>query len=292
MRILLTGASGFIGRSTAKALRRAGHEVIVVTRGETPKGAQAALRWDITQEPPRAAITFDTVVHLAQSRIYRDFPADARQMFDVNVLGLQRLLDFAASTGAQRFCLISSGTVYEPYDRPLREDEPGTPNSYLGASKLAAEVLAKPYAGLFALSVLRLFSPYGLGQEGRLIPDLIERVREGKTVVVGADGEGLRLAPTHVDDIAGAIVTAVEQSWTGTLNVAAPIDVSIRQIADLIGHLMQRQPVFAKSDRPSLRIVPELGGLAERYALNRFRKLSDGLAAMIGAPREEVPVRE
>lgn len=282
MRILLTGASGFLGRTTLRRLRTAGHDVVALCRNADGL-AEPCLQWDLTQGPPAGVHRFDGIVHMAQSRIYRQFPADAEAMFEVNVLGLQRVLDFAVQSGVRRFCLISSGTVYEPYEVPLTESAALAPTSYLGASKLAAEILVRPYAGILKLCILRLFSPYGPGQTERLIPELISRVRGGRSVKVGIDGEGIRLAPTYSDDIAAVIAFAVQEGWEGLWNVAAPVDVSIRVIAETIGALVGRTPIFEKTDAKPRRIVPDLENFAQRYPLSEFRDLESGLTTVVGA---------
>ena len=238
-----------------------------------------ALAWDLARHeaPPVPASGVAAVVHLAQSRVYRRFPADARPIFDVNVLGTQRVFEFAVAAGALRFCLVSSGTVYEPFAGRLHEDEPVAPTSYLGASKLAAEAIARPYQELLSLSVLRLFQPYGPGQSDRLVPNLIRRIRSGCAVTVDEGKSGVRLAPTFVDDVAQVIVTAIEEEWRGVFNVAAPLDVSICEIASTIGRLINVEPVFNTSPRPNLRIIPDLSRLASRYPLTRFISLEAGL---------------
>ena len=272
MRVLVTGATGFVGQVVLRGFAAAGHDVVAVIRAAAPFEGPA-VTWDLAKQdaPPAPANGFAAVVHLAQSRVYRCFPIDARPMFEVNVLGAQRVLDFAVAAGVRRFCLVSSGTVYEPYSGRLHEDVPLAPTSYLGGSKLAAEAIARPYDNLFSLSVLRLFQPYGPGQTGRLVPNLIQRIRNGCAITVGEDGCGVWLAPTFVDDVAQVIVTAVEEEWRGVFNVAAPIDVPIREIACIIGRLMNIVPVFDKSGpRRSQRIIPDLSRLASQYPLTRF----------------------
>src|ERR1700722_11608169 len=173
MRVLLTGTSGFIGCFTRRALQAAGHKIVALSRTVPETDETNCVVWDLAKDRPASPTIPEcqAVVHLAQSRSYRHFPGDARLMFDVNVAGTQRLLDWASESGVRRFCLISSGSVYAPFVGPLREDSPVAPPDYLGASKLAAETIARPYADNFELSVLRLFTPYGPGQTGRLIPD-------------------------------------------------------------------------------------------------------------------------
>ena len=82
--------------------------------------------------------------------------------------------------------------------------------------------LAHPDEKVLSLVVLRLFFPYGPGQTGRLIPEIIRRVTSGSPVEVDLDGEGLQISPTHVEDVCDAIVAAIETPWNGTINVARP----------------------------------------------------------------------
>jgi nucleoside-diphosphate-sugar epimerase len=277
MKLLVTGATGFVGSAFVALLRRRRHEVVALVRPGAAAAIPGCLEWE-AGDPLSLPVGFDAVVHLAQSRVYRSFPADAPEMFRVNVAATERLLEAAVAARIKRFCLVSSGAVYEPFTGPITEDAALAPEGYLGASKLAAEVVARPYAALMRLAVLRLFFPYGPGQTMRLVPDLIGRVREGRAVTVGADGHGMRLSPTHVDDVCEALLAAVEQQWTGTLNVAAPIELSIREMADAIGSALGRSPVFETGATPSLRVVPDTKRLAAVYNLARFRDFNAGLA--------------
>ncbi len=212
MRILITGGTGFIGSALGPRLAAARHELFCVCRTGSSASFGETVVWDAesplgTSKLPAAV---DAVIHLAQSRSYRHFPTDSREMFDVNVGMTMSLLQWAARSGVKQFCLVSSGAVYEPFTGLLREDAAVAPRDFLGASKLASEIIARPFSSLFRLNTLRLFFPYGPGQGDRLIPDLIRRIRCGEAVQVTANGEGMRLVPTFVEDIADVFVASIE----------------------------------------------------------------------------------
>lgn len=283
MKIVVTGASGFVGKALVAQLLSGGHHVAVLVRRSGGWSEVTELEHDFCGaarlQLPRG---IDAVVHAAQSRSYRRFPEDAAEMFRVNVGGTQAILDAAVSAGAKTFCYISSGTVYEPYAAALVEDAAVAPTSYLGASKLAGEILSRPYSSRMSVSILRLFAPYGASQQERLLPELVRRIRAGIPVTLPETGSGMVFAPTHVDDICTAIQTCISECWTGVLNVASPERVSVQEAATAIAKatgmplVVERKPIAAPV------IVPELGRLAARYDLGQFRPFSDGVRDIVG----------
>lgn len=284
LHIVVTGASGFVGQTFVRKALVAGHTVTAVVRdaGNVPAGCGVLIH----QLGSGAALSLpqcvSAVVHLAQSRAYRSFPDDAEEMFRVNVAGTHELLLAAAHARVERFCLVSSGTVYEPFDGPLAEASPVIPLSNLGATKYAAEVLAKPYDAFFPLSLLRLFTPYGPRQTGRLIPDLIQRVRTREAVILPETGGGMRFAPTYIDDVCEVILEAIVRKWRGVYNVASREVLTIEGAALEIGRSLGREPVFErKVGGASPAVVPDLTRLSECYDITRFKSFAAGIAATL-----------
>jgi nucleoside-diphosphate-sugar epimerase len=285
MRILIAGGTGFVGSAIGRRLVAAGHELFCICRPGSSAAFGETVVWDAVSPvgTSKLPLAVEAVIHLAQSRSYRHFPADSREMFDVNIGMTMSLLQWAAQSGVKQFCLVSSGTVYEPFAGSLQEDAAVAPRSFLGASKLASEIIARPFSDLFKLNILRLFFPYGPGQRDRLIPDLTRRIRCGEAVQVTANGEGMRLVPTFVEDIADVFLASVESSWTGTVNVATPEALSIREIAELIGRRLGVQPKLEIVERAPIDIVPDLDRLAGIFDLRRFTRFEEGLSKTIGA---------
>jgi nucleoside-diphosphate-sugar epimerase len=188
-----------------------------------------------------------TVVYLAQSEHFREFPERAQDIFDVNVANVQKMLEWARVSGVKRFILASSGGLYGHGDAAFREDDaigPIGPLSYYLASKHCAELLAGSYANCFTIVILRFFFVYGPGQKhSMLIPRLINSVRNGRPIILQGR-EGIRLNPIFVDDASVAICRSLDLASSHTINVAGPEVLSMRQIGTLIGKAVGREPVF------------------------------------------------
>jgi nucleoside-diphosphate-sugar epimerase len=283
MHALVTGASGFVGSALVRRLITDGCRV--TTLGRRPcAGGVANLEHDLgAGSRPELPAGIDAVIHLAQSRAYRSFPGDAAEMFRVNVAGTEQILEAAVAACVGTVCVASSGAVYEPFDGPMDEVAPLAPAGYLGASKLAAEILARPFAAKLRVVVLRLFHPYGPGQTARLVPDLVDRVRQRRPVTLPAVGDGLVFAPTHVDDVCDVICSSIADQWTGTYNVACRETVSIGDAARTIARALGAEPVFERGAAGAApRIVPSLTRLGERYDLARLRSFEAGVRSMLG----------
>ena len=286
MRVLVTGATGFIGGALLRNAP-ADWDIAAVARSGRPASASAAAAVEWVEadlcEPGferRLPAATDVVVHLAQARAASGFPASARELVDLNVIATARLLEHAHASGAGRFVLASTGTIYRPREEPLDEDAPLDCDSFYSASKRSAELLARPYGALLGCHVLRLFTVYGDGQEGRLIPNLVARVRAGDAVTVQGR-HGLLLSPVHVDDVAAALIAAVSGPGRGfeITNVGGPDVLGIREIAEILGRIVGREP------RIEAAAGDELGGfaaditkLSRTLAIAPPRRFEDGAA--------------
>ena len=181
-KILVTGASGFIGQHVTEMLGSMGHEVMAMTRRDVPawdrlenvRTCRLSLLDREGMDGLIAAFVPDIVIHLAA--IASPTHNDIMEIFQTNVKGAENLLE-----GLRRHCpagtrvvLTSTAGVYG--NVPLSnipETTPYSPMNYYGLSKVTMELLARRY-GEFDIRILRPFNIIGAGQkENFLIPKLV-----------------------------------------------------------------------------------------------------------------------
>ena len=248
-RILVFGATGLVGRHLVSLLAR-NARVTAVTRSRSCEALPAdRVELDLSQplDPARLPDTIDAVVYLAQSPRYHEFPEGAGDVQRVNVDQPVAIAEVARRRGARQFIYASSGSVYEPGPRPHHEADPAPASSFYAASKLAAEILLRPYAEYMNVVLLRFFFIYGKGQDRRmLLPRLTDRIGRGDSIDLGS-GDGMRLQPLHAGDAAAAIASALEIEGLETINVAGPETLSLRSVSETIGKAVGKAPVFGST---------------------------------------------
>ncbi len=289
MRVVMTGASGFLGSAL---LRAAPPAMVITSLGRTRPAIKRPnlthIEADLSHPDAVRSVLesspcgdVDTVIHLAVSRHHRSFPEAALDMFDVDTASVAVLLDFAHRTGARNFILGSTGTVYHPFPRPEHREEDATaPASYFALTKWVAERLALSYSPrLFRVFVPRFFTPYGPGQKDRLVADLIARVRSGQPVQLPPAGDGLSTTPLYIDDAVRVLLTAIEQSWEGVINIGGPECLTLVQMAETIGRTVGRRPLFERSPTAlGASLVPDLGRLRARMRVDDFSRFEAALS--------------
>jgi UDP-glucose 4-epimerase len=250
MKILVTGANGLLGRQLVIALSKS-HEIVGIVRREIsePVPGVAYIAMDMSQPLQQNLLPdrIDVVIHLAQSSRFREFPEGVSDTFNVNVRATLDLLEYCRVAHGNQFFLASTGGVYEGASQPISEGASLIPPSDIGfyfASKLSAEMLSATFRSVFAVTVLRPFFMYGARQRRDMfIPRLIDNIANGKPIKIDSRG-GIRVNPILVDDVALLVDRLVGNQTPPVMNVGGAEVLSIREIANEIGALVAREPIF------------------------------------------------
>jgi nucleoside-diphosphate-sugar epimerase len=289
MKILVTGASGFIGRNLVRRLV-AEHDVHAVVRDGPQPGAPVGVEWIVhdLREPldgARVPDRVDAVVHLAQSRRYKEFPDEAEDIFNVNVRSTLELLDYARKAGAGSFLLASTGGVYGSSFEALVESDPVSPIDFYRTSKYAAELLAANYEPFLHPVVFRFFFVYGPNQRNMLVPRLLESVTRGETITI--DGpDGIRLNPIYIEDAIATVERALGLGRPAVINVAGAEVVTLRELIGLMGDVAGVEPRIELSGKPADGdIVGDTSRLGDLLGLTPTTSLRNGLQTMLDATR-------
>jgi len=230
-----------VGRHLADALSRE-HQVIQLNRRAT--GADGEIVHDLGERLPTKRLPgrINAVVHAAGllGRTANSSPLCRR----VNVEATRELADYAALAGSSHFVLCSTGGVYLPTAQVLHERSAVAPQDAYGDSKAAAETIVQSYAQAFAAQILRLFFPFGPGQKGRLIANFIEEIDAGRSVtLMNSSGQPL-LTPVYIDDLVEYVRRVLNISAGFVANIGGNEVVSIRELAEMIGKALGRNPTF------------------------------------------------
>jgi nucleoside-diphosphate-sugar epimerase len=260
VKVVVTGAAGFIGSHLTESLLAAGHEVTGVD-AFTDYYARSTKERNLEKSRDHRAFRLvegrlqdldlrpvlenvGQVFHLAaQAGVRASWGREFAHYTDHNVLATQRLLEAARSAGGPRVVYASSSSVYgEAPALPLREDARCEPVSPYGVSKLAAEHLGVLYHRNFGLPVvsLRYFTVYGPRQR----PDMafhrfLKAARDGEPIHVFGDG-GQTRDFTFVADIVAATRAAADSGRPGSVyNVGGGervvLNDVLRRIEDVTG---------------------------------------------------------
>ncbi|MGB5811725.1 MAG: NAD-dependent epimerase/dehydratase family protein [Polyangiales bacterium] len=281
MKVMLTGATGFIGRRVVKALESEGHALTIAertpgsfgrdVRGATPHRVVAvgeinrATEWGIALEGVEA------VVHLAaHAHVVTPSPEDEIAFVETNVRGTDRLAERAVAAGVRRFVLMSSiGAVATSSDACITSSTPSRPTTPYGKSKLAAEeaLLTQAHGSDMTWTILRPTLVYGPGNPGNMAR-LISLVRTGLPLPLGAIRN--RRSFTFVDNLAALVAHALnhERAVNHVFLVADGDDVStpelVRKIAVLHGRHAKLVPVPVSLLQRSAKVADVVSAATSR----------------------------
>ncbi|MFF2755781.1 NAD-dependent epimerase/dehydratase family protein [Psychrobacillus sp. NPDC058041] len=255
MKVLVTGAAGFIGSYVVEALLKQQISVIAVDNLSTGKLSNLPenvlfYEIDITQEDLEAIFQLeqpDFVIHLAAQSSVIESMSNPVEDCQANLFGTLNILRYARQFDVKKCVIASTAAVYgNPNIFPVLENSKLSPLSFYALSKLSAEKYAQLYEKLFDVksTILRFSNVFGPKQPNGVITSFIHRLIEGENPVI-YDGNQTRDF-IYVKDIATACLQAIMSEHTGIYNISSGEEISIQRLYDEIANLtgMMTEPVY------------------------------------------------
>ena len=305
MKILVTGADGFVGARLVPRLAADGHQVTGAIRRGTraPAGAARVVELELRDPASVAAcagLGFDATVHLAAVATGLEARRDPGAAWEVNAAGTARLCEALAAGGSQAMpvCLVvSTAEVYGigSGEAPRRETDPVAPVSSYAGSKLGAEIAGLEVGRRTGLRVViaRPFPHTGAGQNPELVVAAVaRRLRQARalgrdTIAVG----NLNVVRDflHVDDVVDAYLALLRDGASGEVyNIASGQGVRLTDVlarlASLVGVTVEPvtdPALLRRADIPHL--VGNAAKLRARTGWTPRRSLDQALAEVVGA---------
>lgn len=298
MRVLVTGASGFVGRWAVDALVARGVEVLAVSRRPVAASGAKTVACDLLDPATARKLLADTrpdiVLHLAWTVEHGKFwTAPENLDWVAATLGLMRA---AEDAGVKRF--VGTGTCFE-YDWPENADcdeatTPARPTTLYAVAKDAVRRIGMEWGGLpFAWA--RLFYLYGPDEHpDRLVASIARRLAHGERAPMS---QGLAVRDfMHVADAGAALAAVALSDLTGPVNVCSGEAASIRDIAGALARAAGRPDLLGVGDLPDRagdppRIVGAVRRLREEAGFTPKYRLADGLADVYAGHASRVETR-
>ncbi len=285
MRLVVSGAAGFIGSHLCDRLLADGHEVVGLDNLLTGSMENLAhledhprfrfILHDVTQ-PVEVDGVIDGVLHLASPASPKDYLEHPIETLDVGSRGTREMLELARKHGA-RFLLTSTSECYgDPLVHPQTETYWGNVNpvglrSCYDESKRFAEALTMAYHRVHGLrtNIARIFNTYGPRMkldDGRVVPSFLDQALRGEPLTVFGDGSQTR-SFCYVSDLVDGLCRLMLSSERHPVNLGNPQEMTILEFAHSILRLT------GADSKIEFRPLPQDDPKKRRPDISRARKI-------------------
>ncbi|CAG4914126.1 MULTISPECIES: NAD-dependent epimerase/dehydratase family protein [Acidithrix] len=261
-RIIVTGASGFIGSRIALRFRDLGYDVINLDRNDRDLPGIQSVNCDIQDFDSVSKIVtkgVDAIAHFAAKTSVLESKKDPMGFFSTNVIGTQNLLEAARLGGITTFAFASTNAVVGSSKPPTQVQESNGaipslsdsstvasnellseknvlyPLTPYGATKAANEMLSASYQDSYGMTVapLRLTNVYGtdMFKKDSIVPRIMRSLLGGPPLEIYGDGLQWR-DYVYLSDVTDAFELAITRNWVGPVSIGSGESFSVKEIID------------------------------------------------------------
>jgi len=279
-RVLVAGATGFIGRALSAKLGGQGCDVVALGSADGDIASAETLK-------KLADNDISHVFHLAGKTYVPDSWVHPEEFYRTNVLGTTNLLEFCKSHGIS-MTFVSAYVYGHPEILPIKENSRIRPSNPYALSKRLAEEACEFYADAHGLAIaaIRPFNVYGAGQDDKfLIPSIIRQALFEEKIVVQD------LVPRRdyvfLDDLVAALLATISPpKGYGVYNVGSGYSLSVSEVIDIVQDVAQtnKEIVSEKNVRSNelMDVVADISKIQREFGWKPQYSFREGIARMIG----------
>jgi dTDP-glucose 4,6-dehydratase len=270
VKVLVTGAAGFVASHLVDSLLSDGHEVVGIDNFSTGNQANIAHlaemksfkfveRDIVTGLGDLEKVKFDQIFHLASPASPPHYMRLAIETMHVNTGATEMLLKYSTKNGS-RLLFASTSEIYgDPHEHPQRESywgnvNPIGPRSVYDEAKRFGETLLSHFhrnEGTDTV-IVRIFNTYGPRMDpddGRVVSSFIRDGIKGKPFQVFGDGKQTR-SFCFVSDLVAGLLAAMDSGVTGPVNLGNPNEFTLLELASQVGKVLDIEPVLEFKELP------------------------------------------
>lgn len=268
-KVVVTGASGFIGSNLVKRLLENGAIIYsidnfsYIDRKLVSKKLSILLnkvkiiRGDVSKKAPWLKIPKDVdyIFHFAAPSsvvLFKRFP---EKCYRETVFGMYNALEFARENEVKKVIFPSTGSVYAGNLMPHSESIYPKPRNLYAAAKIACEGLANSYSDYIKFVGLRIFAGYGPGEEWKkdfasIVYLFIRDIMNDKSPIIYGDGNQTRDF-VYITDVVNSIIKSAEIDYSGIINVGTGISTSFNSVVNIINRILNKniKPTYIPKEK-------------------------------------------
>lgn len=245
MHILITGGSGFIGKSFVDHLTLMGDvsKLYLLKNNSELSSSFPEISIVSLQDCEQFNFKIDVVIHLAQSKNYTKFPEEICEVFDTNIALTLKLLELSRKLEVKKFIYFSTSSVYAPSQNIIDEECLISSDTMYSFSKITSENLIKIYSKYFDVVIYRLFFPFGNRMGDKFLNRILNTLKDEGPILISSEKSFL-FNPISIKDIVKILHKTLYADLRGTINLAGKEVITFKRFVEVLSDELKVVPQY------------------------------------------------